>query len=460
MGVALGWIAFALAGVAAAPHPGHQPEQITYTVRYVQAEGLGWRESVFTRLKPVTRQGAATVWTVPCDATTQLLEQVTKAPAGTVLQAPKVTAFSGVAESIHSRSNRKLVTQAAWNGDGQAPQAVAAENVRVGWHTTMVGRKLDQGILVQIVVEDTQIRAIHHLNLPADVHVLSQPYTFPADSTASTRSVTTAELPVVFKGVEKAAGLTAYAYSWKPKKTEAEEEKCTESQACCESPANTVKDQQVRKVAIDVPEIGSQEVAGEWLIPNGEYLLVSFGAYTAADKDGKAIVKERLAIIGAEDASLANAVPVTGPTVSPVPTYVAPIPPAPPLAKLPLPVPAVPSRSFPQGVHADGKPAELPKLPDDEADDTSSDSSEPMPSPQTKKPPAQAKPKPTSDGGAAKAAYVAPKVPSLSFSSFFPTSTAGMQFLLPIKPFTLKLPFNQKLQIEILGRVVADTETP
>ena len=459
MGVALGWVAFALAGVAAAPHPGRQTDQITYTVRYVEAEGLGWRGAVFTRLKPVSRQGAATVYTVPRDATTRLLEQVTKNPAASILQTPKVTAYSGAAASVHSRSNRKLVTRVAWKGEDPTPQA-ATEDLRVGWHTTVVGRKLDQGILVQIVVEDTQIRAVHHLNLPADVHVLSQPYTFPADSTPSARSVTTAKLPVVFKGVEKAAGLTAYAYSWKPKKTEAEEEKCTESQACCESPANTVKDQQVRQVAIDVPEIGSQEVAGEWLIPNGEYLLVSFGAYTVADKDGKAIVKERLAIIGAEDASLANAVPVTGPALPPVPTAVAPIPTAPPLAKLPLPVPVVPSRSFPQGVHADGKPADLPKLPDDEADDTSSDSSEPMPSPQTKKPPAQAKPKPTSDGGAAKAEYVAPKVPSLSFLSFLPTSTTGMQFLLPIKPFSLKLPFNQKLQIEILGRVVADTETP
>ena len=71
--------------------------------------------------------------------------------------------------------------------------------------------------------------------------------------------MTTAKLPVVFKGVEKAAGLTAYAYSWKPKKTEAEEEKCTESQACCESPANTVKDQQVRQVAIDVPRSAARK---------------------------------------------------------------------------------------------------------------------------------------------------------------------------------------------------------
>ena len=55
MGVALGWVAFALAGVAAAPHPGRQTDQITYTVRYVEAEGLGWRG----RSSPVSNRSPA-----------------------------------------------------------------------------------------------------------------------------------------------------------------------------------------------------------------------------------------------------------------------------------------------------------------------------------------------------------------------------------------------------------------
>jgi hypothetical protein len=449
MGVALGWIAFALAGVAAAPHPGHQPEQIIYTVRYIQAEGLGWREAVFTRLKPVSRQGAATVWTVPQDATTRLLEQVTMSPAGTILQAPRLTAFSGATASIHSRSSRKLVTQAAWNGDDHVPQTVAPENVRVGWHTTMVGRKLDQGILVQIVLEDTEVRAVHHLNIAGSSE--------PKGSAAS-------KSPVATKRTVTAAGIHAETYQWKAKKTGVNEEKCDESETCCQMD----KDTDVHKVAVDVPEIGSQEVAGEWLIPSGEFLLVSFGAYTAADKDGKAVVQERLAIIGAEEAPLANGVPQASPATSPVlvsppaTIYVAPgpAPALPPVANLPLPVPVVPSRSFPQGVHADGKPADLPKLPDDEADDSSSsESSEPRPSPQTKKP-IQPKPKPATDGGTAKAEYVPPKVAPTSLFSFLPTNATGLQFLLPIKPLTLKLPFSQKLQIEIVGRVVADTDAP
>ena len=35
-------------------------------------------------------------------------------------------------------------------------------------------------------------------------------------------------------------------------------------------------------------------------------------------------------------------------------------------------------------------------------------------------------------------------------------SRAGFQFLLPIKPFSIKLPFGQKLEVEILGKVVPD----
>jgi hypothetical protein len=39
-----------------------------------------------------------------------------------------------------------------------------------------------------------------------------------------------------------------------------------------------------------------------------------------------------------------------------------------------------------------------------------------------------------------------------------PTPSSGFQFLMPIKPLSLKLPFGQKLEVEVIGRVVADSE--
>ncbi len=72
---------------------------------------------------------------------------------------------------------------------------------------------------------------------------------------------------------------------------------------CCTSSATATtcaKADESHAVAIEVPEIASQEVAGEWLIPKDGILLVGFGPHTVAGKDGKAVIRERLAIIEAE----------------------------------------------------------------------------------------------------------------------------------------------------------------
>ncbi len=207
----------------------------------------------------------------------------------------------------------------------------------------------------------------------------------------------------------------------------------TDAACCCPADAE--------KVAIEVPEIDSQEIAGEWLIPNDGILLVSFGPHTVADKDGKAVIRERLAIIVAEETTTPPATPaparaaaaMASPSDSPSPAlstyygraFIAPAPAAAPMPEAaatsiptPMPVPAapippmppVPSRSIPQGIHADGKAAELPPLPADEADDDDDDdSAEARPSPQTRKPrpadqePAvksEAKPRPAGDTAA------------------------------------------------------------
>jgi hypothetical protein len=219
---------------------------------------------------------------------------------------------------------------------------------------------------------------------------------------------------------------------------------------------------EMETIALDVPEIGGQEVAGEWLIPRDELLIVSFGAYTVADDEGKAVVKERLAIIGADEVSGATASPLrANRAVLPPPgAYLAvPVPgaPAAPVAKVavPMPVPAVPSRTMPQGVHADGTPAELPPLPPDEPDAANSDSSEPRASPQTKKAPQT---KPSTDPDATKASLPpAPAAVGLPIPAIFaPNPSVGLQFLVPIRPLSFKLPFNQRLEIEIFGRVVAE----
>jgi hypothetical protein len=126
----------------------------------------------------------------------------------------------------------------------------------------------------------------------------------------------------------------------------------------------------------------------------------------------------------------------------------------------------MPSRSIPQGYHSDGKAADLPPLPHDEADgdddddDDSSASAETRPSPQAKKP---------RRSGAKKAAVptdTAMRKVQLSIANFqaipslFQASapTTSLQFLLPIRPISFKLPFNRRLVLEIYGRVVPAPE--
>jgi hypothetical protein len=240
MTLASGWIAFALAGIGSGPasEPGPAP-MISYTVKVVETEGLCWRESVQKSLKPVTRQGAATVWTVPADPIAKVVDEIAATRPGALTQSPKVTTASGLPARMSWRHNRELVTQVVWKGE-QAVGKATPEVLRTGWHTTMIGRKLDQGILVRIVIEDTSIRAVHHLNASLEAPCNADGRHEPGD--------------------------------------------------CCVKAVYVMKNQAVERVDIEVPEFASQEVAGEWLIPRGEVLLVSFGAYTVADQDGRAVV--------------------------------------------------------------------------------------------------------------------------------------------------------------------------
>ena len=126
-------------GVVGAPTAERDTSQISYTVKMVEADGVGWRGAVLPQLKPVARQGAATIWTLPKSASKSLIETLTANHSGPVVQGPRVNAISGFPATIQCRENRKFVTQVAWNPHDSAAKG-DPEDIRVGWHTTMVGR--------------------------------------------------------------------------------------------------------------------------------------------------------------------------------------------------------------------------------------------------------------------------------------------------------------------------------
>jgi hypothetical protein len=515
MGMALGWMALALAAVAGAPDGGRGGVQIKYNVRIVEAEGIEWRQGVMTRMTPVTRQGAATVWTAPRDVEKALLRSDRISKQGG-MNASNIVASSGSPIHIRTRDDRQIVTQAAWNGEGGSI-ATRPERLGVGSATTMTGRKLDQGILVQVVFKDSKVVAVHRVSVdgPKTHSASSDPATKAASYALACAGVSncqedegkssTADVgsskepapmqtqypwsdlaaqpgsdPAVRPGIpnvnqkriplgKKAAklnrklakkrGVEFMVVEASAPTPAAECPEATDSACCCAAEA--------QKVAIEVPEIDSQEIAGEWLIPNDGILLVSFGPHTMAGKDGKAVIRERLAIIMAEESPAPPSYYVRPMAVSAAAAW--PKPEAPSTSiPTPMPVPAapappMPSRSIPQGYHKDGKAAELPPLPAEEADDDD-DSSEARPSPQTRKPrptdpepavkpEAKPKPKPSGDTAARKAQFSIEEIPAIP-AMFRSAPSIGLQFLLPIKPVKVRLPFDRRLEIVIYGRIV------
>jgi hypothetical protein len=219
--------------------------------------------------------------------------------------------------TISMENRRKVATRLNRHADGPVDHASAVaylpeyEEVREGFRVTMSGRKLDQGVLAKLVAEDTRLAAVHKVAVCETVSG---------------------------KGHPDAAG-----------------------------PCQL-------KAAVEVPELVQGSVAGEWLIPNDGVLVVSLGTHTTAGPGGKAEVHERVLFVEAwaaapTDSTIARA--------SLTPNFTYKLPPRPPAALAPEPIPipmpwrpaampspAMPSRSLPQPLAADGSPVPLPPLPE------------------------------------------------------------------------------------------------
>jgi len=374
-----GLVAATLAGAEGPKRP--DAPMITYQLKHLEMNGVGWRSALHPKLVPVARQGSATVWSAPKDAAAELSEK-----AARVLQAPKVSSYSQATATFFHNSSRHVVTGLSRQADGPVNHATRVgytpkvENATEGWSATVDGRKLDQGVLTHVTMEETQIIAVHAVSL---------------SETTET----------------KGAG-----------------------------------DGQVLKASMQIPEMARAEVSGEWLIPNDGVLVVSFGPRTSADADGKAVVRERLAVIEANETPGVRAGFLAGPLRASLPEFrnvavahaaeaAVPLP-------VPLPAPAVPKRSLPQGRDTEGKVVPLPPLPADATPPTAlPDSSEPCATPQTRGGPV-GDPIPAPRDATAKRATHQADVGSvdkaLTRSNWAPASAAA-------RPFAFRVPVNSAL---------------
>ena len=348
MRIALGLLAFSLIGAGGQSETGSPSQVLTFQVRVVETEGVNWRASVYPDMRAVTRQGGATVWTASGDVLRRL-EKTLRDGVSKVVVAPKVTVRAGQPAHVSTRSDLSFVADFDRLADGPVNHAsyvayvAKVEKARAGFAATVQGRKLDQGVLAQIVLDDTRITSVH---------------------------------PVVLTEVSEPSKQRTGAKAWKG------------------------------EAKIEVPELSRCEVAGEWLIPNDGALVMSLGVFTVADKQGKAVVRERLAIVEAESRALpASTVTALRRAMldrpaavelarfaggTSVPAPMSPVDLALPMpfkleTAVPLPSPFVPTRSLPQALNAEGQPVALPPLPAENAPPTAfPGSSDPCATPQAR----------------------------------------------------------------------------
>lgn len=166
--VAAGLLAASLVGVEG-PKGSEGPE-IIYQVKLLEMKGLEWRGAVHSQLATVSRQGTSTVWTAPREAGAKIT-----ANAARVLGAPKVTACAQAPAYIAQNTTRNFVTEIGRDADGPVNHAsyVAylpkVERATEGWSAKVSGRRIDQGVLVDVMLEEKQITAVHTVAFNEDL---------------------------------------------------------------------------------------------------------------------------------------------------------------------------------------------------------------------------------------------------------------------------------------------------
>ena len=294
----------------AADGPTCLPEETTFQVRVLTIDGLDWRTSAYTRLQPVARQGTSTIWTADRVLALTLAERSKSAS--------KIGGMFGVTDgtwSINTPVTYVAAMERVANGPVNQSTAIAfmprPELIDEHFAVKVTGRKLDQGVLANVEIDETHIDAIHQYSQSEALK--SAPGKSPRTPAEVGLDVWNAVLSS--NPGDRSTNLTS---------------------------------------TVQIPEITQSRVAGEWLIPKDGVLIVSLGVKTASDDQGKAVVRERLAVIEANPPS------IPGTFHSKVEATADPMP----IAVSTLGMPALPLRSMPRPIDPSGQEVELPPLPE------------------------------------------------------------------------------------------------
>jgi hypothetical protein len=231
---------------------------ILFEIRKISVASPEWRGKFIPTLKPIARQEGSAVWALDSDGVRGLLTYLQGGTRSEVLQAPKMIARIGEPVRMSSETGHRYVASLKRVADGPPSQATRIafepqiDQVHDGIRVNVLSSQMKgKDLLAKIEVHDNRLVAFH-----------------------------SASYNEVLKGktVEKPAhdGLGLLQERLQ---------------------RNLGMDRQSISAQIQVPEVDSRRIDGEWLIPSDGALLVSLGPYTEGGSVIKKQYEERMIMI-------------------------------------------------------------------------------------------------------------------------------------------------------------------
>jgi hypothetical protein len=151
----------------APPSAGEVPAgMISFELRLVDCEAIGWREQFQTRLRFGGHRAGCSAWVADESTMAELLHRFTTSGDSKLLTAPKVTAHAGSPAEIGTSTTRHFVVHAEpVEGDAQGvsspmPRPVVAP-VDDGSRIQLVGEPGAEGMRVKLDIKDSRISRVH-----------------------------------------------------------------------------------------------------------------------------------------------------------------------------------------------------------------------------------------------------------------------------------------------------------
>jgi hypothetical protein len=210
---------------------------VAFEIRDIRVSSPEWRGKLLLRLQPVTRQEGSAVWSLDPAGFKELIEVCEADPRTNVVQAPKLTARVGDPARLTSEETHHYVAAVKRVADGPPNRSTRLafepqiDKVHNGVRVNVLSSELKgQNLFARIVIDENRLVAMHTVKYTEAV----QPK------------------PGADPEVAKASFLDRLNPNHGPHAA-------------------------AMNATIQVPEVDSRRVEGEWLIPGDGALLVSLG---------------------------------------------------------------------------------------------------------------------------------------------------------------------------------------